>query len=124
MTLFKRALKQRRRTFIGYRLRRTTIPHTVTAKFEATRVIIKPAAPGTGLVAGGAMRPVLNVLGVKDAIAKIIGSSNPHNVVRATMAALMSLEDAITVAQRRNIPLQKVFKGTYELPSESNAGAQ
>jgi small subunit ribosomal protein S5 len=105
-------------------LRRTTIPHTVTAKFEATRVIIKPAAPGTGLVAGGAMRPVLNVLGVKDAIAKIIGSSNPHNVVRATMAALMSLEDAITVAQRRNIPLQKVFRGSYELPSEGNAGTQ
>jgi small subunit ribosomal protein S5 len=70
------------------------------------------------------MRPVLNALGVKDAIAKIIGSSNPHNVVRATMAALMSLEDAITVSQRRNIPLQKVFKGTYELPSEGNAGTQ
>jgi small subunit ribosomal protein S5 len=105
-------------------LRRTTIPHTVMAKFESTRVLIKPAAPGTGLVAGGAMRPVLSALGVKDAICKIIGSSNPHNVVRATLSALMQIEDAVTVSQRRNIPLQKVFKGTYELSGESNTGAQ
>ncbi len=105
-------------------LRGTTVPHTVTAKFEATRVILKPAAPGTGLVAGGAMRAVLNVLGVKDVLAKIIGSSNPHNVVRATMAALMQLENAGAVSQRRNIPLQKVFTGTYESASENNTGAQ
>jgi len=105
-------------------LRRTTIPHTVTAKYESTRVILKPAAPGTGLVAGGAMRAVLNVLGVKDVLAKIIGSSNPHNVVRATMAALMKIENAGSVAQRRNIPLQKVFTGAYESTSENNAGTQ
>lgn len=106
-------------------LRRTTIPHAVSVKYEATRLILRPAAPGTGLIAGGAVRAVLEVLGVQDVLAKVIGSSNPHNVVRATFKALMELEDAASVAQRRNISLQKVFHGTYEADSgASNAGAK
>lgn len=109
-------------------LRRTTIPHAVSVKYEATRLILRPAAPGTGLIAGGAVRAILEVLGVQDILAKVIGSSNPHNVVRATFAALLQLEDAVTVAQRRGVSLQKVFQGTYESAhtseSEGNAGAQ
>lgn len=93
-------------------LRGTTIPHAITVKYEATRLVLRPAAPGTGLIAGGAVRAVLEVLGVQDVLAKVIGSSNPHNVVRATFKALMELEDAVSIAQRRNIPLQKLFKGT------------
>ncbi|MDW8135135.1 MAG: 30S ribosomal protein S5 [Bacteroidia bacterium] len=95
-------------------LRGTTLPHMVQVKYEATRLIMRPAAPGTGLIAGGAVRAVLEVLGVQDVLAKVIGSSNPHNVVRATFKALMQLEDAAMVAQRRAISLQKVFHGTYE----------
>ncbi|MCS6789418.1 MAG: 30S ribosomal protein S5 [Bacteroidia bacterium] len=95
-------------------LRGTTIPHAITVKYEATRLVLRPAAPGTGLIAGGAVRAVLEVLGVQDILAKVIGSSNPHNVVRATFKALMDLEDAVAIAQRRNISLQKLFKGTHE----------
>ncbi|MCS7162604.1 MAG: 30S ribosomal protein S5 [Bacteroidia bacterium] len=107
-------------------LRRTTIPHAVSVKYEATRLILRPAAPGTGLIAGGAVRAVLEVLGVQDVLAKVIGSSNPHNVVRATMKALLQLEDAVSVAERRGISLQKVFRGTHESThtSSDNAGAQ
>ncbi len=105
-------------------LRGTTIPHTVAVKYESTRLVLRPAAPGTGLVAGGAVRAVLGALGVKDVLAKVIGSSNPHNVVRATMKALFQLEDAAMVAQRRQIPLQKVFQGIYDPASENNASAQ
>ncbi|MCS7297537.1 MAG: 30S ribosomal protein S5 [Bacteroidia bacterium] len=107
-------------------LRRTTIPHTISVKYEATRLLLRPAAPGTGLIAGGAVRAILEVLGVQDVLAKVIGSSNPHNVVRATFKALLQLEDAASIAQRRGISLQKVFYGTYELTSSStdNSGAQ
>lgn len=104
-------------------LRKTTIPHTVAVKYEATRLILKPAAPGTGLIAGGAVRAVLEAAGVKDVLAKVIGSSNPYNVVRATIKALFQLEDALSVAQRRQIPLKKVFTGSYEAASTDNASA-
>ncbi len=104
-------------------LRKTTIPHTVSVKYESTRLILKPAAPGTGLIAGGAVRAVLEAAGVKDVLAKVIGSSNPHNVVRATIKALFQLEDAVSVAQRRQLPLKKVFTGSYEAASTDNASA-
>ncbi|MCX7607002.1 MAG: 30S ribosomal protein S5 [Bacteroidia bacterium] len=106
-------------------LRGTTLPHMVTVKYESTRLVLRPAAPGTGLIAGGAVRAVLEVLGVQDVLAKVIGSSNPHNVVRATFKALMQVEDAASVAQRRGISLQKVFHGVYEPinPGESNAAS-
>lgn len=90
-------------------LRGTTIPHEVQVKYESTRLLLKPAAPGTGVIAGAAARIVLESAGVKDVLAKIIGSSNPHNVVRATLLALQQLEDAGSVAERRNISLKKLF---------------
>ncbi|MGQ9864363.1 MAG: 30S ribosomal protein S5 [Bacteroidia bacterium] len=109
-------------------LRGTTIPHEIQVKYESTRLILKPAAPGTGVIAGAAVRIVLESVGVKDVLAKIIGSSNPHNVVRATFLALQQLEDAGSVAERRNISLKKLFTHQTETPesheSSDNTGAQ
>jgi small subunit ribosomal protein S5 len=86
-----------------------TIPHTVIGKFGAGRVLLKPASPGTGLIAGGGVRAVLESAGVKDVLTKQMGSSNPHNVVKATMKALLSLVDARMAAERRGISLPELF---------------
>ena len=72
---------------------------------------MKPAASGTGVIAGGAMRAVLETVGVKDVLAKSKGSSNPHNVVKATFYALAQLRDAYTIAQQRGVNIDKVFNG-------------
>lgn len=88
-----------------------TIPHEQIAKFGGAKVLIRPAAPGTGVVAGGAMRAVFESVGVKDVLAKSKGSSNPHNLVKATVAALAELRDAHTIAETRKVSLEKVFKG-------------
>jgi small subunit ribosomal protein S5 len=74
-------------------------------------VFLKPAAAGTGVVAGGAMRAVLESVGIKDVLAKSKGSSNPHNLVKATIVALSQIRDAYTVAGTRGISMDKVFKG-------------
>ena len=88
-----------------------TIPHEVEARFGGAQVFMRPAAAGTGLVAGGAMRAVLDSVGVKDILAKSKGSSNPHNLVKATIAALGEMRDARTVAQNRGVSLSTVFNG-------------
>jgi small subunit ribosomal protein S5 len=88
-----------------------TIPHEQESKFGGAQVFIKPAAPGTGVKAGGAMRAVLESAGIHDVLAKSKGSSNPHNLVKATVTALLELRDAYTVAQLRGIPIRKVFNG-------------
>ena len=88
-----------------------TIPHSQEGKFAGARVFLKPASHGTGVIAGGAMRAVLESVGVTDVLAKSKGSSNPHNVVKATMNALMELRDANTIAQYRGVSVDKVFNG-------------
>lgn len=88
-----------------------TIPHEQTAKFGGANVLLRPASSGTGVKAGGAMRAVLESVGIHDILAKSKGSSNPHNLVKATMAALLELRDANMVAQQRGVSLNKVFKG-------------
>ncbi len=88
-----------------------TIPHAQEAKFSGALVLIRPAAPGTGLIAGGAMRAVLESVGIHNIIAKSKGSSNPHNLVKATFNALAQLRDAYTIAQVRGVSLDKVFRG-------------
>ena len=88
-----------------------TVPHEIEVSFGGAKVFLKPAAAGTGLVAGGAMRPVLESAGVTDVLAKSKGSSNPHNLVKATILALNTMRDARTVAKERGISLEKVFKG-------------
>jgi small subunit ribosomal protein S5 len=88
-----------------------TLPHQQDGKYSGAKVFLKPAAPGTGVIAGGAMRAVLESVGVKDVLAKSKGSSNPHSVVKATMNALVQLRDPHTIAQLRGIQLSKVFNG-------------
>ena len=88
-----------------------TIPHSQEGKYSGSLVFMKPAAPGTGVIAGGAMRAVLESVGVKNVLAKSKGSSNPHSVVKATFKALSQLRDPYTVAQVRGIGLDLVFNG-------------
>ena len=88
-----------------------TIPHEQCGKYSGAKVFLKPAAPGTGVIAGGAMRAVLESVGIKDVLAKSKGSSNPHNLVKATIVALSQMRDAYTVAGTRGISMEKVFRG-------------
>jgi small subunit ribosomal protein S5 len=88
-----------------------TVPHEQYGKYSGGKVFIKPASHGTGVIAGGAMRAVLESAGVHDVLAKSKGSSNPHNVVKATIDALSKLRDPYTVAEQRGVSLKKVFNG-------------
>lgn len=88
-----------------------TIPHEQYGKYSGAYVFLKPAAPGTGVIAGGAMRAVLESVGVTDVLAKSKGSSNPHSVVKATFDALLQMRDAYTVSQLRGVDLNTVFNG-------------
>ncbi|MGN7721295.1 30S ribosomal protein S5 [Chitinophaga sp. 22620] len=88
-----------------------TIPHDQLAKEGAAKVLIKPAAHGTGVIAGGSMRAVLESAGITDVLAKSLGSANPHNVVKATFKALGMLREPIAIAKTRNVSLKKVFNG-------------
>jgi small subunit ribosomal protein S5 len=88
-----------------------TIPHAQHGRYGAGKVLIKPAADGTGVIAGGAMRAVLEVAGVQNVLAKSLGSSNPHNVIKATIDALGKLRSPLDIAKRRGISLNQVFEG-------------
>lgn len=88
-----------------------TVPHEETGKFGGARVFLRPASHGTGVIAGGAMRAVLESVGVHDVLAKSKGSSNPHNVVKATFQALLKMRDVKEVARQRGISVDKVFNG-------------
>lgn len=88
-----------------------TVPHEVEHRYGGAQVLLKPAAAGTGLKAGGAMRAVLESAGITDVIAKSKGSANAHNLVKATIEALALMRDARTVAQDRGVSLSKVFNG-------------
>ena len=88
-----------------------TIPHEQLGKYGAGRILIKPASNGNGVIAGGAMRAVLELAGVHNVLAKSLGTSNPHNVIKATIDALRKLRDPLAVAKQRGVSVQKVFNG-------------
>lgn len=106
-----KAIDEGKKNLVEVPILNGTIPHEQEVKFGGARVFIKPAASGTGVIAGGAMRAVLESVGVKNVLAKSKGSSNPHNVVKATIKALTELRDPHTIAQHRGVDLNKVFNG-------------
>jgi len=104
-----KAVDDAKKNLIKVPLYKGTIPHEQKGKYGAGKVLIKPASEGTGVIAGGAMRAVLESAGVQNVLAKSQGSSNPHNVVKATMDALLKLRSPMQVAKDRNISMQKLF---------------
>lgn len=107
----QKGIEDAKKNLIKVPLINSTIPHEQYGKYSGGRVFMKPAASGTGVIAGGAMRAVFESAGVHDVLAKSKGSSNPHNVVKATIDALSKLRDAYTVAEQRGASLNKVFNG-------------
>lgn len=104
-----KAVDDAKKNLVKVPIHKGTIPHLQLGKFGAGRVLIKPASDGTGVIAGGAMRAVLESAGVHNVLAKSMGSSNPHNVVKATINALTLLRSPQTVAKQRKIKVEKVF---------------
>ena len=88
-----------------------TIPHTVKVKYDGAVVMLKPASPGTGVIAGSTIRAIMDQVGINDILTKSIGSNNVHNVVKATMKALLSIRDPYTIAKKRGKTLQEIFEG-------------
>jgi small subunit ribosomal protein S5 len=110
-TAISKGVEDAKKNLVKVPIHKGTIPHEQTAKFGGAKVWLKPAASGTGVKAGGAMRAVLESVGITDVLAKSKGSSNPHNLVKATVAALIELRDANEVAYQRQVDLDKVFNG-------------
>lgn len=98
-----------RKNLIFIPLRRGTIPHEIIGKYGAGKVLLKPASPGTGLIAGGGVRAVLEAVGIQDVLTKSLGSSNRHNMVKATMKALRNISDAKMMSNRRGVDIQTIF---------------
>jgi small subunit ribosomal protein S5 len=110
-TAIAKGVEDAKKNLIKVPIYKGTIPHEQLAKYGGARVFLKPASEGTGVKAGGAMRAVLESVGIKNVLAKSKGSSNPHNLVKATFAALLELRDAATVSQHRGITITRVFNG-------------
>ena len=110
-TAIAKAIEDAKKNLVRIPLNNGTLPHEQKGKYGGARVFIKPASQGTGVIAGGAVRAVLESVGVHDVLSKSQGSSNPHNVVKATFDALLQLRDASRVAQQRGISVDKVFNG-------------
>lgn len=107
----QKATKDAEKNLVKVPVYKGTIPHEQHGKYGAGKVLIRPAADGTGVIAGGAMRAVLEMAGVHNVLAKSLGSSNPHNVIKATIDALSKLRSPLSVAKQRGLELEKVFNG-------------
>ena len=110
-TAIAKGIEDAKKNLIKVPVLNGTIPHEQFSKYGGAKIFIKPASGGTGVKAGGAMRAVLESVGITDVLAKSKGSSNPHNLVKATFTALLQLRDPYTVAQQRGISMDKVFNG-------------
>ena len=110
-TAIAKGVEDAKKNLIKVPVHKGTIPHEQFAKYGGAQVFLKPASEGTGVKAGGAMRAVLESVGIKNVLAKSKGSSNPHNLVKATFSALLEMRDALTVADHRGVNLDNVFNG-------------
>ncbi|MFD1316807.1 30S ribosomal protein S5 [Namhaeicola litoreus] len=110
-TAIAKAIEDAKKNLVRVPILNQTLPHEQKGKYGGAKVYLKPASHGTGVIAGGAVRAVLESVGVHDVLSKSQGSSNPHNVVKATFDALLNLRDAHTIAKQRGISLEKVFNG-------------
>jgi len=106
-----KAVEDAKKNLVRIPLQGQSVPHEQKGKFGGARVFLMPASHGTGVIAGGAVRAVLESVGVHDVLSKSQGSSNPHNLVKATIAALCELRDVYTVSQNRGVSIERVFKG-------------
>lgn len=107
----RKAVENAKKNMIAIPLDGSTIPHEVEVKLKSTRVLLKPAAPGTGVIAGAGVRAVVELAGIKDLISKTHGSNNPVNVTQAALLALSQLESVEEVAARRGLPVERVLRG-------------
>lgn len=106
-----KATEAAKKSIVSVTIQNGTIPHAILTKYGAAKVLLKPASPGTGVIASGAIRAVLEMAGVENVLTKSLGSTNPHNALKATVKALQTIEDATSVAARRKVPLEKIIKG-------------
>ncbi len=123
----RKATEAARRAMVPISLVKGTIPHEVIGHFGAGRVLLKPASPGTGVIAGGPVRAVLEAAGVQDVLSKCLGSTNPHNAVKATFQALTSLRSVSSVAEERGKTVGEILelkkKSPFVAPVETAAEA-
>lgn len=113
-----KGIERAKRMMVKVALKGTTIPHLVVGHHGASRVLLRPAAPGTGVIAGGAVRAILETLGVQDVLCKCMGTQNPHNVVRATVEGLLRLKDVREVARLRGLPVEAIDPAAAHMASK------
>src|SRR5574337_338621 len=104
----KKGIEQAKKNLITLNLKGSTIPHQVVGYYGSAQVLLKPASEGTGVIAGGPVRKVMQVAGIHNVLTKSLGTSNPHNVIKATFAALLSLKDAAQVAETRSKAVEEI----------------
>lgn len=111
-TAVSKAFKKARKSMVSIPLYGTTIPYTIQGEYGASKVVVRAASEGTGVIAGGAMRSIMEAVGIKDVLAKSIGSGNPQNVAKATLDALKRLRSAAHIAKLRGKTIEQLIKGS------------
>ena len=109
MSAINKAKEEAKQNIVKINLIKGTIPHKIVSRYSASKVMLKPAAPGTGIIAGAAVRAVMEQVGIKNILTKRFGSNNPLNVTKATMKALNDLQDAVSISNKRGISIKDIF---------------